>query len=206
MKIRRQMSYKFYMNPMESHTTRTSKERKRRKRQRNKAHQQHNKQKKAKSVWNNITSHNSLIPIKDNFTMAKGQKTKGVVEASEKVAAAVPAVQVEERLQISLSKALKHNAKWDTENFAKFPDVVHWLRQVIALLCGVVCGILPITGMMAITAFLFLNTYIPYYYYTSYANVNVDDFGAQKLLMEGYQPSFALFMLAWVLVYSSTHL
>jgi len=92
----------------------------------------------------------------------------------------------------------------DQTTFAKFPDAVHWLRQVIALVCGVACGVLPITGVVAMAIFLFLNTYLPYYYYSSFANVNVDDFGAQKLLMEGYQPSAALFMLAWVLFYSTT--
>ena len=114
-------------------------------------------------------------------------------------------IESEERFQITLTKVLKYNAKWDTDNFVKFPDVIHWMRQVIAVVCGLVCGLLPVTGVLAFGAFLFLNTYIPYYYYTSYANVNVDDFGAQKLLMEGYQPSSALFMLIWILTYSSTY-
>jgi hypothetical protein len=133
--------------------------------------------------------------------MGKGQKVNAENTPAESAAAPV---EVEERLKISISKALQYDAKWDKENFVKFPDAVHWLRQVIALVFGVICGLLPLTGTVAISAFLFLNTYIPYFYYTSYANVNVDDFGAQKLLMEGYQPSAALFMLAWVLVYSST--
>lgn len=128
--------------------------------------------------------------------MAKGQ---AVAAPPENTAG------VEERLEISISKALKYNAKWDTDNFVKFPEAVHWLRQLIALSCGLVCGLLPVTGVVAIVVFLFLNTYIPYYYYTTYANVNVDDFGAQKLLMEGYQSSAALFMLVWVLVFSSLH-
>lgn len=132
--------------------------------------------------------------------MGKGQ-TVGTTGEPEEIDAQG---EVEERLKISLTKMMKYNAKWDKENFPKFPDAVHWLRQLIALTCGVVCGVLPITGTVAIASFLFINIYIPYLYYTNYANVNIDDFGAQKLLFEGFQPSAAIFMLTWVLVYSST--
>jgi hypothetical protein len=135
----------------------------------------------------------------------KTQKAQRVVEDSDAHAEdfSVPA-ELQQRLEISVSKALQYNAKWDKDNFVKFPDCVHWLRQLIALVCGFLFGVVPVTGTAGISAFLFLNTYIPYLYYTSYANVNIDDFGAQKLLMEGYQSSAALFMLVWVLVYSST--
>mmetsp|Transcript_28644 Transcript_28644/g.48353 ORF Transcript_28644/g.48353 Transcript_28644/m.48353 type:complete len:136 (-) Transcript_28644:336-743(-) len=133
--------------------------------------------------------------------MGKSHKTETADGVSGGQVAPPP---LEERLKISWSKALQYNAKWDKENFVKFPETVHWLRQIIALICGILFGVLPITGTAGIATFLMLNTYLPYLYYTSYANVNIDDFGAQKLLFEGYQPSAALFMLAWVLVYSST--
>ena len=40
------------------------------------------------------------------------------------------------------------------ESFPEFPEAVYWVRQIIALVCGVAWGILPLRGMMGIVLFV----------------------------------------------------
>ena len=43
------------------------------------------------------------------------------------------------------------------ENFEDFPDVVHWIRQVVGILIGIVWGFIPMTGSAGLIRFhLFL--------------------------------------------------
>ncbi len=43
---------------------------------------------------------------------------------------------------------------------------------------------------------------LPRAYYTQYARVDEDDFDPLNLLKEGFQPSFGLFFVAWIVAYN----
>eukprot|EP00898_Chlorokybus_atmophyticus_P007697 jgi/Chlat1/7929/Chrsp68S00584 len=82
-------------------------------------------------------------------------------------------------------------------------DVVHWIRQGLGLLCGLVWGFIPLVGSPAILAFLFLNAAVPFLYYHSYLQVDPDDYGGHfMLLTEGSLSGIPLFLVSWIVTYS----
>ena len=101
-----------------------------------------------------------------------------------------------------IAKALKRNAKWDKDSFPEFMTVLYWMRQFIGISAGVVCGVLRLTGAQGFVLFVLVNTLLPFFYYRKYANINIDDFGPTEVLSEGYQPSFGMFMLVWIVLFS----
>jgi hypothetical protein len=39
------------------------------------------------------------------------------------------------------------------DNFEDFPSVVHWIRQTLGLILGIVWGIIPLTGAVGVGRF-----------------------------------------------------
>ena len=103
------------------------------------------------------------------------------------------------------NKGMQRNGKWDKDNFPEFYSVIYWLRQIIALAVGVASGILGVTGVAGFILYGLAIVFLPFFYYSNYANVNVDDFGAMDLISEGLQQSLGVFVLSWILVFSSVH-
>lgn len=104
-----------------------------------------------------------------------------------------------------VGKALVCNGQWDKDSFPEFGDVVYWIRQGIGLGVGILCGVIPFTGIMGFLTFLVAMITIPYFYYTNYSNINIDDFGPKAMLSEGITQSFGVFLLTWIIVYSGTN-
>ena len=77
------------------------------------------------------------------------------------------------------------------------------MRQILALVLGIVSGLVPLEGGFGFAAFSFVAVFVPFFYYSLYCKVNIDDYGAWALIIEGLQNSTALFILIWVLVYSA---
>ncbi|XP_047308692.1 respirasome Complex Assembly Factor 1-like [Impatiens glandulifera] len=101
------------------------------------------------------------------------------------------------------AKLLDPEASWDKDQLG---DVLHWIRQVVALGCGLLWGAIPLIGGLWIGIFLLLSSGIIYGYYALVLKVDEEEFGGHgALLQEGLFASFTLFLLAWVLVYSLTH-
>ncbi|XP_043707688.1 respirasome Complex Assembly Factor 1-like [Telopea speciosissima] len=102
-----------------------------------------------------------------------------------------------------LSKLLDPEASWDKDQLG---DVLHWIRQGIALVCGILWGAIPLVGAIWIVVFLLLSSGIIYGYYSIILKVDEEDFGGHgALLQEGLFASITLFLLAWTLVYSLAH-
>jgi hypothetical protein len=94
----------------------------------------------------------------------------------------------------------------DQTSVDKLGDVLHWLRQATALLCGVVWGVIPLRGAIWLPFFLVLSTGIVFGYYSLILKVDEEEFGGHgSLLQEGLFASVTLFLLAWILVYSLIH-
>ena len=47
---------------------------------------------------------------------------------------------------------------------------------------------------------------VPMAYYTSYLQVDVEDYGSQELMMEGAMPAVAVYVLVWTTLYNGLHL
>ncbi|CAL5388840.1 unnamed protein product [Camellia sinensis] len=101
------------------------------------------------------------------------------------------------------AKLLDPEASWDKDQLG---DVLHWIRQVVALVCGLLWGTIPLVGGIWIIVFLVISSGIIYGYYAMILKIDEEDFGGHgALLQEGLFVSIMLFLLAWILVYSLAH-
>ena len=39
------------------------------------------------------------------------------------------------------------------ENFKELPDVVYWLRQILSVIIGIVCGVIPLEGSVGMARY-----------------------------------------------------
>ncbi|XP_057472783.1 uncharacterized protein LOC130761312 [Actinidia eriantha] len=102
-----------------------------------------------------------------------------------------------------LAKLLDPEASWDKDQLG---DVLHWIRQVVALVCGLLWGAIPLVGGIWIVVFLVISSGIIYAYYAMILKLDEEEFGGHgALLQEGLFVSIMLFLLAWILVYSLAH-
>ncbi|KAK9280498.1 hypothetical protein L1049_014190 [Liquidambar formosana] len=101
------------------------------------------------------------------------------------------------------AKLVDPEASWDKDQLG---DVLHWIRQVVAIVCGLLSGAIPLVGGIWIVVFLAISSAIIYGYYAIILKVDEEDFGGHgALLQEGLFASVTLFLLAWILVYSLAH-
>ncbi|CBI16115.3 hypothetical protein VitviT2T_008179 [Vitis vinifera] len=101
------------------------------------------------------------------------------------------------------AKLLDPEASWDKDQLG---DVLHWIRQAVALVCGLLWGSIPLVGGIWIILFLLISSGIIYGYYAIILKIDEEDFGGHgALLQEGLFASITLFLLAWILVYSLVH-
>ncbi|KAG6762168.1 hypothetical protein POTOM_032656 [Populus tomentosa] len=101
------------------------------------------------------------------------------------------------------AKLLDPEASWDKDQLG---DVLHWIRQVVALVCGMLWGTIPLVGGIWIGFFLLISSGIIYGYYAMILKIDEEDFGGHSaLLQEGLFASITLFLLSWILAYSLAH-
>ncbi|PWA54204.1 hypothetical protein CTI12_AA435750 [Artemisia annua] len=100
-------------------------------------------------------------------------------------------------------KFFNPDASWDKDQLG---DVLHWIRQIVAIVCGLLWGSIPLVGGIWIILYLLISSGIIYGYYAIILKVDEEDFGGHgPLLQEGLFASVTLFLLAWTLVYSLGH-
>ncbi|CAN0910806.1 Respirasome Complex Assembly Factor 1 [Linum grandiflorum] len=103
----------------------------------------------------------------------------------------------------TFAKLFDPDASWDKDQLG---DVLHWIRQVVALLCGLVWGAIPLVGGLWIATFLLISSGTIYGYYAMILQVDEEDYGGHgALLQEGLFASITVFLLSWTLVYSLAH-
>ncbi|GMH12747.1 hypothetical protein Nepgr_014588 [Nepenthes gracilis] len=99
-----------------------------------------------------------------------------------------------------LTKLFDPEASWDKDQLG---DVLHWIRQVMALATGLLWGAIPLIGGIWLFVFLAISTGVVYGYYSMLLKIDEEEFGGHgTLLQEGLFASITLFLLAWILVYS----
>jgi len=102
-----------------------------------------------------------------------------------------------------LAKALFGDDNWDEECLCK---IVYWFKHVVAVVFGLSCGILGITGATGILGFLFASNFGAIHYYSGYLGVDDEEFGGKsKFINEGLMPSFSLFLLIWIYFYTASN-
>ncbi|GAA0154339.1 hypothetical protein Leryth_019236 [Lithospermum erythrorhizon] len=102
-----------------------------------------------------------------------------------------------------LEKLFDPDSTWDKDQLC---DVLHWIRQALALVCGPIWGAIPLVGGIWLILFLVLSSGIIYGYYAMILKIDEEEYGGHgALLQEGLFASVSLFLLAWILVYSLAH-
>uniref|UniRef100_A0A6N2L8A8 Rab5-interacting protein n=1 Tax=Salix viminalis TaxID=40686 RepID=A0A6N2L8A8_SALVM len=92
-----------------------------------------------------------------------------------------------------LAKLLDPEASWDKDQLG---DALHWIRQVVALVCGLLWGTIPLVGGIWIGLFLLISSGIVYGYYALILKIDEEDFGGHStLLQEGLFASITLFLV-----------
>ncbi|KAH6765655.1 Rab5-interacting family protein, partial [Perilla frutescens var. hirtella] len=91
-----------------------------------------------------------------------------------------------------LAKLLDPDASWDKDQLG---DVLHWIRQALGLLCGLIWGAIPLVGGIWFILFAVLSTGIIYAYYALVLQIDEEEFGGHgALLQEGLFASISLFL------------
>ncbi|XP_053100586.1 respirasome Complex Assembly Factor 1 [Hemicordylus capensis] len=102
------------------------------------------------------------------------------------------------------SKALRSDSAWEDKD--EFLDVIYWFRQIIAVILGVIWGIVPLKGFVGIAIFCLINAGILYLYFSSFQQIDEEEYGGTwELTKEGFMTSFALFLVVWIIFYTAIH-
>uniref|UniRef100_A0A6J0UCB3 GEL complex subunit OPTI n=1 Tax=Pogona vitticeps TaxID=103695 RepID=A0A6J0UCB3_9SAUR len=102
------------------------------------------------------------------------------------------------------SKALRSDSSWEDKD--EFLDVIYWFRQIIAVILGVIWGIVPFKGFVGIAIFCLINAGILYLYFSSFQQIDEEEYGGTwELTKEGFMTSFALFLVVWIIFYTAIH-
>ncbi|XP_057558176.1 GEL complex subunit OPTI isoform X1 [Hippopotamus amphibius kiboko] len=118
-------------------------------------------------------------------------------------------------LKVSVwSKVLRSDAAWEDKSTTpwksslkdEFLDVIYWFRQIIAVVLGVIWGVLPLRGFLGIAGFCLINAGVLYLYFSNYLQIDEEEYGGTwELTKEGFMTSFALFMVIWIIFYTAIH-
>jgi len=103
-------------------------------------------------------------------------------------------------LQLLLKAFTQTDDEWPQEDLL---DVIHWQRQLIAITCGLIWGILPLTGLYPFLGYIALNQALVLSWWRM-QRIEEDDYGGTQALMgEGLPPSIGLFVFVWILAFTA---
>lgn len=94
------------------------------------------------------------------------------------------------------------NAVWDDKD--EVLDAVYWIRQILAVIMGLVWGLLGIKGFLGIASFAILNSIAAY----AIANNTGYDFDSDENFLsvkEGFMATFASFLVTWIVTFTAVH-
>jgi len=104
-----------------------------------------------------------------------------------------------------LIRGLQGDETWHTDELTA---VVHWMRQGVAVVFGVVWGIIPLQGLLGVVLFFLVNVSAVPMICSTMLSVDMDKMGtalSNELSKEGFMASIALFLVAWILTYTALH-
>lgn len=101
-------------------------------------------------------------------------------------------------------RAITANSQWPDKD--EFLDVIYWSRQIIGIVVGIVWGLIPLKGFIALVLFALVNAGLIYIYFSSFQSIDEEEYGgAWELTKEGFMTSFAGFLVTWIIIYSGLH-
>ncbi len=104
----------------------------------------------------------------------------------------------------TIRKAFTPESTWEDKD--EFLDVIYWMRQAVGLLTGIIWGLLPLKGALAISLFFCVNFAAVYLYSSVFQKVDEDEYGGHgELFKEGLMTAFATFMIFWLCLYDGLY-
>ncbi|XP_077982095.1 GEL complex subunit OPTI-like [Glandiceps talaboti] len=101
-------------------------------------------------------------------------------------------------------RAFSSQSEWPDKD--EFLDVIYWMKQIISIVLGAVWGFIPLTGIIGLGLFGAVNAGATYVYTMSFQRVDEDEYGGVwEIIKEGFMSSFAMFMVAWIFVYTAIY-
>ncbi|OWF45074.1 Uncharacterized protein C20orf24 [Mizuhopecten yessoensis] len=77
----------------------------------------------------------------------------------------------------------------------EFLDVIYWMRQIIGMVLGLIWGLFPLKGIIALVIFFAINCGVIYIYYGIFQKVDDEEYGGPtEILKEGLMTSFSTFV------------
>ncbi|VDP29147.1 unnamed protein product [Soboliphyme baturini] len=108
------------------------------------------------------------------------------------------------RAGVLMRKAFKGCSEWTEKD--DILDVVYWARQIIGALFGLLFGIMPLRGGLAIVLYVAISTLSLHFYVTSFQKVDEDWLGGfWEIAKEGFGSSFATFLVFWIVFYTAMY-
>ncbi|XP_066997976.1 GEL complex subunit OPTI [Anabrus simplex] len=102
------------------------------------------------------------------------------------------------------SRAFISNSEWPDKE--EFLDVIYWSRQALGIVIGLLWGLIPLKGLIALLLFVLVNAGLIYIYFTNFQSIDEEEYGgAWELTKEGFMTSFAGFLVTWIIIYSGLH-
>nr|CAD7425037.1 unnamed protein product [Timema monikensis] len=82
----------------------------------------------------------------------------------------------------------------------EFLDVIYWSRQALGIIIGLLWGLIPLKGFVALLLFAVVNAGLIYLYFSNFQSVDEEEFGGPwELTKEGFMTSFAGFLFSKVI-------
>ncbi|XP_075224395.1 GEL complex subunit OPTI isoform X1 [Lycorma delicatula] len=108
------------------------------------------------------------------------------------------------KLETVWVRAFSLHSEWPDKE--EFLDVVYWMRQALGIIVGILWGLIPMKGFLALLLFVLVNAVVIYLYFSSFQSIDEEEYGgAWELLKEGFMTSFAGFLVTWIIVFSGLH-
>ncbi|KAF6773206.1 hypothetical protein AHF37_07061 [Paragonimus kellicotti] len=105
---------------------------------------------------------------------------------------------------LTFLKAFKSESVFEDKN--EFLDIVYWLRQLLAVVIGILWGLIPFKGISAILLFFLLNIGAVYLYAAMFQRVDEDEYGGfGEIIKEGLMTAFSCYMASWIVMYDYAH-
>lgn len=82
-------------------------------------------------------------------------------------------------------------------------EAVHWFKQVLSMLLGILFGLIPIQGFSGIVIFAIVILMATNWFTDAHLKVADSVVDRYEILGEGLMSAVALFLLFWISVYSS---
>ncbi|KAJ9582256.1 hypothetical protein L9F63_003385 [Diploptera punctata] len=102
------------------------------------------------------------------------------------------------------TRAFTSNSEWPDKE--EFLDVIYWSRQALGIIIGLLWGLIPLKGFVALLLFVLVNAGLIYIYFANFQSVDEEEYGgAWELTKEGFMTSFAGFLVTWIIIYSGLH-